>query len=212
MDIYKEALEKMDSNDIDHWQSDLYLRKNSISEKIISEYEYKNQVQVFKDNIDHVLWYDIPFGYANQIIIDREREAQEMVKFLNDRRKREMFELKPMFANLQEISPEPEFKLEWSDDEYKQVNKAIKNLFGSKTVTDHRGQTRTLYTMDQIEDFFGLPYTSSSSLAMVSNCNTRLCVDKEEQYNIEYFALTKDNKVVMVAWDKDENEKDFVIG
>lgn len=87
MDIYKEALEKMDSKDIDHWQSDLYLRKNSISEKIISEYEYKNQVKIFKDNIDHVAWYDVPFGYANQIIIDREREAQEMVEFLNNRRK-----------------------------------------------------------------------------------------------------------------------------
>lgn len=121
-------------------------------------------------------------------------------------------ELKPMFANIQEVSPEPEFKSEWSDDEYKKVNKAIKNLFSMQTVTDHRGQKRTLYTMDQIEDFFGLPYTSSSSFAMVGNCNTRFCVDKEEQYNIKYFALTQDNKVVMGVWDKDENEKNFVIG
>lgn len=121
-------------------------------------------------------------------------------------------ELKPMFANIREISTEPEFKQEWDDKEAKEVSKAIKNLFEMKTLTDHRGQERTLYTMDQIEDFFGLPYTSSSSFAMVSNCNTRFCVDKEEQYNIEYFALTKDNKVIMGAWDKDENEKDFVIG
>lgn len=121
-------------------------------------------------------------------------------------------ELKTMFANLQEMPQEPEFKPEWSDEEYKKVNKAIKNLFSMKTLTDHRGHKRTLYTMEQIEDFFGLPYTSSSSFAMVGNCNTEFFVDKEEKYNIEYFALTQDNKVIMSVWDRDQNEKNFVIG
>jgi hypothetical protein len=122
-----------------------------------------------------------------------------------------MFELKPMFQGLQEVTEEPKFKAEWNDTEYKKINKAVKNLFSMKTLTDHRGNKKTLYTMDQIEDFFGLPYTSSSSFAMISNTNTQYYVDTENKFNIEYFALTEDNRVILSAWDEDENEKYFLI-
>ena len=117
--------------------------------------------------------------------------------------------LNPIYRSLNELSSAPAFKPEWSDEDEKTVNKAIKNLFSMKTLTDHRGQKRTMYTMDQIQDFFGLPYTSSSSFAMVSNTNTECFIDDEKQYNIEYFALTKDNKVVMGVWDREENERLF---
>ena len=117
--------------------------------------------------------------------------------------------LNSMYKNLNEITSKPAFKPEWNDKDEKTVNKAIKNLFSMKTLTDHRGQRRALYTMEQIEDFFGLPYTSSSSFAMVSNCNTECFVDDEKQFNIEYFALAQDNKVVMSVQDKDENERLF---
>ena len=117
--------------------------------------------------------------------------------------------LNPMYKNLNELSSVPAFKPEWNDKDEKSVNKAIKNLFSMKTLTDHRGQKRTMYTMEQIEDFFGLPYTSSSSFAMVSNCNTECFVDDEKQFNIEYFALTQYNKVVMRVQDKEENERLF---
>lgn len=62
-DIYIEALKTMDPRDIDHHCSDLYLRVNDISRKLVSEYEYKNNVTTFIDQIDHVLWYEIPFAY-----------------------------------------------------------------------------------------------------------------------------------------------------
>ena len=123
-----------------------------------------------------------------------------------------MFELKPMFASLKELPSEPECKAEWTEKESKKVDKVIKNLFSMKTLTDHRGDKKTLYTMAQIEDFFGLPYTSTSRYAMLGNCNTRFCVDKEEKFNIEFFALTTDDKVVLSAWDIEENEKYFIIG
>ena len=123
-----------------------------------------------------------------------------------------MFTLKPIFSNLQEVTAEPKFKTDWTDTDEKTVNKAIKKLFLMQTLTDHRGSKKTMYTMANIEDFFGLPYTSSSSFAMVSNTNTEYYIDMEKQYNVEYFALTEDNKVILSAWNREENEKYFIIG
>lgn len=61
--IYKQAIKKMREKDIDHYNSDLYLRVNSISKKLIQEYNFKENVETFVDEIDHELWYDIPFAY-----------------------------------------------------------------------------------------------------------------------------------------------------
>lgn len=60
--LYELAVERMEAKDIDHWCNDLYLRKNEISTELVNNYEFKNQVTVFKDNIDHVNWYEIPFA------------------------------------------------------------------------------------------------------------------------------------------------------
>ena len=120
--------------------------------------------------------------------------------------------LKPMFANLKEISlTDSSFKKEWTDEDEKKVNHAIKKLFIMKTLTDYRGVKRSLNRWCDIEEFFGLPYTSSSSFAMISNTNTEYFIDTENQFNIEYFALTEDGKVILSAWDRKENEKYFVI-
>lgn len=62
-DILIQAQGQMLPQDIDHHASDLYLRKNAISDKLVAEYEYKSQVKTFSDNIDHVLWYEIPFAW-----------------------------------------------------------------------------------------------------------------------------------------------------
>ena len=61
--IYEIALKLMDSKDIDHHESDLYLRKNSVSDKLVKEYDYPKQVTLFRDNIEHELWYEIPCTY-----------------------------------------------------------------------------------------------------------------------------------------------------
>ena len=64
MTIYEKAVEQMQAKDIDNHCSDLYLRKNEISTKLVNEYEFKNQVTTFRDNIDHDIWYEIPFQYT----------------------------------------------------------------------------------------------------------------------------------------------------
>ena len=121
--------------------------------------------------------------------------------------------LKPIFKGLQEVTESSlTIKKEWNEQDNKTVNHAIKKLFLMQVLTDHRGSKRTMYTMSSIEDFFGLPYTSSSSYAMVSNTNTEYYIDTDNQFNIEHFALTEDGKVILSAWDKEENEKYFIIG
>lgn len=62
-DIYKKALATMPCKDIDHWCSDLYLRVTPESEKLVAEYDFKGNVTKFIDQIDGVLWYNIPFAY-----------------------------------------------------------------------------------------------------------------------------------------------------
>lgn len=67
MTIKEQLLEMgMQEHEIDNWQSTLYVLKNEISDKFVEQYEFKNQVTNFIDNIDRVLWYEIPFGYANE--------------------------------------------------------------------------------------------------------------------------------------------------
>ena len=40
-DIYRQALQKMAPDEIDHHESDLYLKKNEVSDKLISNYKFK---------------------------------------------------------------------------------------------------------------------------------------------------------------------------
>ena len=100
---------------------------------------------------------------------------------------------------------------EWTNEQNKKVDKEIKKLFSMKTLTDHRGNKRIMYTMANIEDFFGLPYTSSSSFAGLWNTNTRYCLDTEEKYNIDGFGFGKDGKVYIFCTDNEENEKIYQI-
>lgn len=70
MTIKERLLEMgMDEHEIDNHESDLYVLKNEISDKFVSEYEFRKQVTIFRDNIDNVLWYDIPFAYSEHFIL-----------------------------------------------------------------------------------------------------------------------------------------------
>lgn len=119
--------------------------------------------------------------------------------------------LKPMFKNLVEITNKPVFKTEWNDKDQIRVNNALRKVFLHKTLIDHNNNNKYMYTLKDVEYFFGLPYTSSSSFAMIGNTNTLYYVDIENQFNIEFFAITEDNKVILSAWDNEENERYFII-
>lgn len=42
--------------------SDLYLKVTPISTALIEQYDFKENVKKFIDNIDHEPWYEIPFA------------------------------------------------------------------------------------------------------------------------------------------------------
>lgn len=61
--VYYQALQKMAPNEIDHHGTDLYIKKTPVSDEIVANYEYKGNVQIFRDQIDNELWYEFPFEY-----------------------------------------------------------------------------------------------------------------------------------------------------
>lgn len=65
-ELFQAAINSLDPADVDHHCSDLYLRVTPESQKLINKYEYKHLVSTFIDNIDHVLWYEIPFAYMGK--------------------------------------------------------------------------------------------------------------------------------------------------
>lgn len=65
--IYAEAVKKLPKSDIDHYASDLYLRVTPDSQRLVNRFKYRHMVTTFVDNIDHVLWYDLPFCYDPSI-------------------------------------------------------------------------------------------------------------------------------------------------
>lgn len=61
-ELYIEIVKVMPSDQIDHWQSDLYVKCTPESQKIIDSYMYKDQVTIFRDQ-EKALWFDIPFAF-----------------------------------------------------------------------------------------------------------------------------------------------------
>lgn len=61
--IYAQAVVMLPASDIDHHESDLYLRKTPASEKLVAQYSYRNIVTTFRCAIEHDVWYEIPFAY-----------------------------------------------------------------------------------------------------------------------------------------------------
>lgn len=65
LELYNALKEQMPPEYIDHCYSDLYVKVTPISTDLIAQYENKFMVSKFIDNIEHKLWYEIPFGYCD---------------------------------------------------------------------------------------------------------------------------------------------------
>lgn len=105
------------------------------------------------------------------------------------------------------VTDRPQFLLEWSKGQWFKVERNLVRLFNMKILTDHRGNKSKMYGLKSLENFFGLPYTSSSSFAlMAADTNTMWYVDNDKKYKFDYVAMDKDEKVYMVAMDSEENE------
>lgn len=63
--IYEEIKKVLKPEDIDNYYGDLYCKITPESKRIVDNYKYKNNVEIFRCEIDGLLslWYDIPFAY-----------------------------------------------------------------------------------------------------------------------------------------------------
>lgn len=98
------------------------------------------------------------------------------------------------------------FKKEWAEAEYKAVVKCFSRWEKSHLIIVYGQRERTT------EDTYGLPYTSSSSFAILSNTNVQAVLKREREFYFDWLGLTTKNEVVAGFTDADENEKQIVIG
>lgn len=63
--IYEKAKAILPKEDIDHHETDLYLRVSPKSTELVNSMKYRNSgmITTFKDNIDGDMWYELPFCY-----------------------------------------------------------------------------------------------------------------------------------------------------
>lgn len=80
MTLYEAACKTLPAADIDHHESDLYLRKTpaavSLVESWIAETGFKFSVSTFRCRIDGSLWFDIAFAFDPYWIERARRSAK----------------------------------------------------------------------------------------------------------------------------------------
>lgn len=62
-EIYAAALATLPAEDIDHHNSDLYLRRTPAAMDLVARLENKVLLSVFRDS-DGVQWYELPFCFT----------------------------------------------------------------------------------------------------------------------------------------------------
>jgi hypothetical protein len=67
-DIHCILAKELPAEDLDHYGSDLYVRKTAKSTEILNRLKYKDSgmLTTFVDNIEGKIWYDLPFCYNPQ--------------------------------------------------------------------------------------------------------------------------------------------------
>ena len=76
LELYNALKEQMSPEYIDHYYSDLYVKVTPISTDLIAQYENKFMVSKFVDNIEHKLWYEIPFGYCDYDFVGNNKKLK----------------------------------------------------------------------------------------------------------------------------------------
>lgn len=101
---------------------------------------------------------------------------------------------------------------EWNADQFKTVKKAILSYFKSrKFETLHNVNLSNIRTFNDLDNILGMAYTSTSSFAMYSICNTEVYFDDNAIYNIICFGLSTDGLVYCLLYDLNESELLFPI-
>ena len=79
-------LKNIPDKDIDHHETDLYLRKTpEVTKNVINKLPdiYKKNVTTFRDQIDHDIWYEIPFVFPKGKVRKPTNESKERYSIEN---------------------------------------------------------------------------------------------------------------------------------
>lgn len=79
-------LKNIPNEDIDHHETDLYLRKTpEVTKNVINKLPdiYKKNVTTFRDQIDHDIWYEIPFVFPKGKVRKPTNESKERYSIEN---------------------------------------------------------------------------------------------------------------------------------
>lgn len=80
MTLYEAACKTLPAADIDHHESDLYLRKTpaavALVESWITKTGFKSSVSTFRSQIKGDLWFDVAFAY-DPYWIERARRSEK---------------------------------------------------------------------------------------------------------------------------------------
>ena len=100
-----------------------------------------------------------------------------------------------------------ELQTELTDKQIKSLEKSILKHFKENGRFDRFDKMVMIDTVAQMNDFLGLAYTSSSSFAMLSICNTEVFFDLQKKYNYVCFGMDENTlKFVALLHDAEENE------
>jgi len=79
-DIFAQAKAHMLPEEIDHHETDLYLKCNNISYNLVDRYEFNKDVKRFKSDIDGEFWYDISFAWYNDSVNESDNSLIDKIK------------------------------------------------------------------------------------------------------------------------------------
>lgn len=105
-DIYYQAVQRMAPDEVDHHESDLYLKQTPISNELIAKYPYKSNVTTFRSQIDNSIWFEIPFAYTPVWKEREKRSRQESLQKVPMTRKQQLTERLNQLLQIDEISDE----------------------------------------------------------------------------------------------------------
>ena len=99
------------------------------------------------------------------------------------------------------------FLNEWSEDQFKAMQRAIVRHFQDRDInTSHGNYKPGFRSFEALGEIMGFAYTSSSSYAGYWICNTDVKSGRYDGFHYVGFAITTDNKPYAILWDKYENE------
>lgn len=104
------------------------------------------------------------------------------------------------------------FLQEWTQPQFRNAEKQITKFIRSRYFETHHSPDADPFiiaqakTFNAITEILGLAYTSSSSSAMYSVCNTELYLDAEQKFSVNHFTQDAAGFVYAICWDKNENE------